>query len=159
MRVLMLDAPKEMLDERRRLGQDGRDEMWEGLAQARGLVPHYETGLFDDEANYRVPDLLFCLPEHLSERGAEGAELVVDLRSPDDESYAKLDFYAAKGVREVLVLHSKDRRFELFRFVDGRTTLMSTDASGAVDSHVLGIRSATVADKLRITWAEGATDI
>ncbi len=33
------------------------------------------------------------------------ADLVVEVRSPDDESYAKLDFYAAKGVREVLVLH------------------------------------------------------
>ncbi|MDN5751104.1 MAG: Uma2 family endonuclease, partial [Pseudonocardia sp.] len=150
MKVLILDAPKELLEDRRRLGIDGRDEMWDGVphvvppaggphqrlsgafflavapvVQARGLVPHFETGLFDDEANYRVPDLLFCRPEHLSERGAEGADLVVEIRSPDDETYAKLDFYAAMGVREVLVLHPKPRRVELFRIVDGRPTVLS----------------------------------
>lgn len=180
----MLEAPKDMLDERRRRGLDGRDEMWDGvlhvvppaggphqrlsgafyyvvypLAQARGLVPHFETGLFDDEADYRVPDLLFCRPEHLSERGAEGADLVVEVRSPDDESYEKLDFYAARGVREVLVLHPKGRRFELFRTVGGRLTIVSNDASGSVTSDVLGIRLATVEGKLRITWAEGSSDM
>jgi Uma2 family endonuclease len=129
------------------------------LAQARGLVPHFETGLFDDEADYRVPDLLFCRPEHLSERGAEGADIVVEVRSPDDESYAKLDFYAAKGVGEVLVLHPKGRRFELFRLVDGRLCPVSTDAEGAVGADVLGIRLATVDGTLRITWAEGSADI
>jgi Uma2 family endonuclease len=184
MRVLMMEAPKGMLDERRRLGLDGRDEMWDGvlhvvppaggphqrlsgafflvvapLAQARGLIPHFETGLFDDEANYRVPDLLFCRSEHLSERGAEGADMVVEIRSPDDESYEKLDFYAAVGVREVLVLHPKGRRFELFRVVEGRLTIVSTDASGAVTSDVLAISLATVDGKLRITWPEGSADI
>jgi hypothetical protein len=33
MRVLMLDAPQAMLDERRRLGQDVRDEMWDGAGR------------------------------------------------------------------------------------------------------------------------------
>lgn len=180
----MLDAPKEMLDERRRLGQDGRDEMWDGvlhvvppaggphqrlsgdvyfvlrpLAERRGLVSLYETGLFDDEANYRVPDLLFCRSEHLSDRGAEGADIVVEVRSPDDESYAKLDFYAARGVREVLVLHPKGRRVELFRTVDGQMTVLSRDASGAIVSDVLGISFATVDGKLRITWPEGSAEI
>lgn len=184
MRVVMLEAPKAMLEERRRLGLDGRDEMWDGvvhmvppaggphqrlsgdfyfvtrpLADAGGLVSHFETGLFDDEANYRVPDLLFCRPDQLSERGAEGAELVVEVRSPDDESYAKLDFYLAMGVHEVLVLHPKGRRFELFRMVERRLTIVSTDAAGAVSCTALGVRLATVGDRLRITWADGSADI
>jgi len=179
----MLDAPKDMLDERRRLGLDGRDEMWNGvlhvvppaggphqrlsgdfyfvvrpIAERRGLVSFYGTGLFDDESNYRVPDLLFCRPEHLSERGAEGADIVVEVRSPDDESYAKLDFYAAKGVREVLVLHPKGRRFELFCLVDGRLLPVSTKG-GVVESEVLGIGLSTVDSKLRITCSDGSADI
>ena len=183
MRVVWLDAPKEFLDERRRLGLDGRDEMWDGvphvvppagephqrlsglfyrvvapLAESRGLVAYFETGLFDDESNYRVPDQLFCRPEHLSERGAEGAELVVEIRSPDDDTYAKLHFYAAAGVREMLVLHPKDRRAELFRAVGGRLLPTSTAADGLA-SEVLGIRLRTVDGKLRIAWAEGSVDI
>lgn len=184
MRVLMLEAPQEMLDERRRLGLDGRDEMWDGvlhvvppadgphqrlggkffvvthpLAERRGLVAHYETGLFGSDENFRVPDLSFSSPEHLSERGVEGAELVVEIRSARDESYAKLDFYAAMGVREALVLHPKDRRFEMFRNVEGRMAPVSPGHDGVVLSDVLDVRLATVDGKLRLTWADGSADI
>ncbi len=184
MRVVMLEAPKALLDERRRLGLDGRDEMWNGVlhvvppaggphqrlsgmfflavaprAEGRDLVPLFETGLFGDESDYRVPDLLFCRPEHLSERGAEGAEAVVEIRSPDDESYAKLGFYAGRGVREVLVLHPQGRRVELFRRVDERLLPVSTDARGAVVSDVLGISLATVDGVLRLTWDGGAAEV
>ncbi len=91
-----------MLDERRPLGLDGQDEMWDGvlhmvppaggpqrigakllavllpLAGRRGLVGHYEAGLFRSQSDYRVPDQLYCRPEDMSERGAEGAALVVE---------------------------------------------------------------------------------
>jgi hypothetical protein len=36
MRVLMLEAPQWLLDERRRLGQDVRDEVWDGVVH---MVP------------------------------------------------------------------------------------------------------------------------
>jgi Uma2 family endonuclease len=172
-----------MLDERRRLGIDVRDEMWNGvvhmvpppkdehqglsgdlyyvlypLAKRRGLVPRMETGLFDTDDNYRVPDQLYRRPEHGSERGAERAELVVEVRSPNDDTYRKLDFYAAAGVREVLVLHPDDRRAELFRLVDGRLLPVSA-ANGVVESDVLGVGLATVQGMLRITWSDGSADI
>jgi hypothetical protein len=50
----MLDAPQAMLDERRRPGHDVRDEMWDGVLH---MVP--------------PPDLLYCCPDHLSDRGAD----------------------------------------------------------------------------------------
>ena len=31
MRAVLLEVPEAMLDERRRLGHDGRDEMWDGV--------------------------------------------------------------------------------------------------------------------------------
>ena len=173
-----------MLDERHRLGLDRRDEMWDGvvhmvppakdehqgvsgdfwyviypLAKRGSLVPRTKTGLFNRDDDFRVPDQLYRRPEHGSERGAEGAELVVEVCSPNDDTYKKFDFFIAVGVREVLVLHPEGRRFELFRRFDDRLVLMSPDASGAVESDVLGIRLATVDGTLRITWPEGSADI
>ncbi len=184
MRVMMLDAPQSLLDERRRDGLDVRDEMWEGvlhmvpppmdvyqglngdfhfvvrpLAERRGLVCRMETGLFRTDDDYKVPDQLFRRPDQGSERGAEGAELVVEVRSPGDETYRKFDSYAALGVTEVLVLHPADRRAELFRLVEDRLLPVSADASGSVEVTTLGIYLRAVDGKLRITWAEGSADV
>lgn len=180
----MLDAPQAMLDERRRLGLDGRDEMWDGvlhvvpppsgahqglsseffivvgpLAKRRGLDPRMETGLFRADDDYRVPDQLYRLPEQGSARGAEGAELVVEVRSAGDDTYRKLDFYAALGVREVLVLHPEDRRVELFRRIEDRLLPVTPDGTGELASEVLGIRLATLDGALRITWPDGSAKV
>lgn len=50
----------------------------------------------------------------LSERGVEGAELVVEFRLLRDETYKKFDFYEACRVRELLVLPPAGRHIELF---------------------------------------------
>jgi Uma2 family endonuclease len=133
MRVVMYEAPPDveaMLAERRRLGLDKRDEMWDGVlhmvpppgeahaefssefflavghvAKRCGLIPRMETGLFRAVDDYRVPDQLYRRPDQGSDRGAEGAELVVEVRSPRDETYEKIDFYSGLGVREMIVAH------------------------------------------------------
>jgi Uma2 family endonuclease len=127
-------VPESLLAERRKLGHDCFDEMWKGelhmvpspsfqhqqlaswlvaacwpVARQAGLVVSMETGLFDpavaDSSSYRQPDVVVARPEHTSNRGAEGeAELVVEIRSPDDETYLKLPFYERMGVHEVLVV-------------------------------------------------------
>lgn len=184
MRALLLSVPPEMLEERRRLGLDGRDEMWDGvvhvvppagdaqqevqadlfhtlypLARRRGLVPRFETGLYRDSADYKVPDQLFCRPDQRSERGAEGAELVVEVRSLGDETLDKIDWYAALGVREMLIIHPEGRRFELLRNVGGRLLPVSADGSGTVRCEVLDLGIATVADQLVLTWDGGSAQI
>lgn len=83
-----------MLEERRRLGIDGRDEMWDGVvhmvppagdaqqevqadlypvlypaARRRGLVPRFETGLYRTAEDYKVPDQLYCRPDQRTARG------------------------------------------------------------------------------------------
>lgn len=178
----MIDAPQAMLDERRRLGQDKFDELWDGVlhmvpppggphqrlgsafmvavapqAQRRGLIPHYETGLFRSDDDYRVPDLSFARSDQLSERGLDGAELVVEIRSLRDETYEKLDFYAQVGVQEVLVLHPRPRKVELFRNVAGR--MLPVQSDGRLTSDVLGISLHVENDELVLTWDGGIARI
>lgn len=184
MKVVILDAPQAMLDERRALGLDARDEMWDGvlhvvpppkdahqglsldfalvaapLAKRLGLVPRMETGLFRSEADFRVPDQLYRRPDQGSERGAEGAELVVEVRSPGDETYRKLPFYAALGVREVIVLHPEPRAVELFRAVDGELRPVSSDPDGGVRSEVLGLTVRVAGQVLHLAWSGGVAEI
>lgn len=179
MKVLLLDAPQAMLDERRRLDLDGRDEMWDGvlhmvpppggphqrlstdlvavlhpLAKARGLQPMIETGLFGSGRNFRVPDQLYCRPEHVSERGAESAEFVVEIRSPGDETYDKLPYYSARGVRELLVVRPRERRAELFRSVDGELRPVAD-----THSEVLGVSFSSTGDALRLEWEGGTAEV
>lgn len=132
MKAILLDVPQSLLDARHRLGHDRSDEMWDGvlhmvppasgehqergsaliailrtLAKRVGLQATYETGLFERgrDDNYRVPDNVVSRPEHRTSRGVEGrAELVVEFRSPNDESYEKLPFYALLDVEEVAIL-------------------------------------------------------
>jgi Uma2 family endonuclease len=181
MRVVMLDVPQELLDERRRLGQDVRDEMWDGVlhmvpppggphqvfagefysvihpvAAKCGLLALYETGLFRSTRDYRVPDMAFVRREHLSERGIEGAELVLEIRSKGDETYEKIDFYSERGVREMIVMHPQQRRVELFRALGGRLIPVQPGPGGEHTSDVLGMALRTVEGKLEITWDGGS---
>ncbi|MGH3511838.1 MAG: Uma2 family endonuclease [Pseudonocardiaceae bacterium] len=142
MRAVLLEVPEAMLAERRRLGLDVRDEVWNGvlhmvplaggphqrvgsqlllvlapLAQHQGLTPSYETGLFRAGDDYRVPD--------------QGAELVVEIRSEGDETYEKIGFYAELGVREMLIVHPEGRWVELLRAVGGRLLPVSADTEGS----------------------------
>jgi len=58
--------------------------------------------------NYRIPDLVLLKPERFAiDRNEyfEGAPtVVVEIRSPSDESYEKLPFYAQLGVPEVWII-------------------------------------------------------
>jgi Uma2 family endonuclease len=66
--------------------------------------------------NYRVPDLVMLSPRRFAiDRNEyfEGApDVVVEIHSPGDEAYEKLDFYAALAVREVWVIHRDTREPE-----------------------------------------------
>lgn len=183
----MLDVPQSLLDERRRTGIDVFDEEWEGelhmvpppsgehqllggrifavlntLAEARGLLAFYETGLYrvGVERDYRVPDQTYARPEQLSRRGIEGgAPLVVEIRSPGDETYAKLDWYAAQGVGEVVVIEPDTRAVELFSLRGNRFVLVQASAEGVHIASV-SVTALTVAGPLlRLSWEAGAAEV
>ena len=128
------------LAERQRRGLDKKDELWDGVVHMvpppsglHELVSHDllfalkpivdrlglvirggTTGLFASALDYRVPDISIARPEHLSARGLEAAELVIEVLSPNDESRDKLPFYAARGVREVWLVDPVARSVEMF---------------------------------------------
>ena len=126
------------------------------LAIRRNLDPYGDsTGIFADvELDWRVPDQAYASPEQCIEEGLTGAALVVELRSPGDETYAKIPFYAARGVTEVLVIR-EDRRFELHRLSKG-----AYEPVVGGTSSVLGVTFETCdGPRLRMTWDGGSADV
>ena len=121
-----LEALKER---RRRSGLDRLDEVWEGvlhmvpapsrkhakiatqltellapLARDAGLEPAmHEFNLGESEHDFRVPDGGLHRPGG-DEMWHPSAALVVEIVSPDDETWQKLPFYAAHEVDEVLIV-------------------------------------------------------
>jgi Uma2 family endonuclease len=76
--------------------------------------------------NHRCPDGAVILAGNrghwIGERQAAylgGPDLVVEILSPGDETPQKLPFYAALGVREVLIIDPETRRPQLLRLVSG----------------------------------------
>jgi Uma2 family endonuclease len=184
MSAVPFPVTERLIDDRRRLGIDKRDECWAGewhlvnppkfwhaelslrlghvlvpMADARGLRAAGEGGVFGAADDWRVPDQIYVLPEDVRDDGVVSAELVVEIRSPGDDSYRKLGFYAARGVGEVLIVH-QDRRFELFRLGDGVLAPVSPGDGGGVCCKTLGVTFTTVAGpRLCIAWDGGSAEV
>jgi Uma2 family endonuclease len=148
MRVLLPDPPPadiaELLERRKRLGQDRKDEVWEGVlhvvpapdvrhalisqqlaeilgasARAGGLTATMaEFNLGEAMSDFRVPDggLHRSRPHGV---WLPSAALVVEILSPLDESWQKLTFYAAHDVDEVLIVDPDERRVHWLKLADG----------------------------------------
>jgi Uma2 family endonuclease len=93
--------------------------------------------------NYRIPDLVLLTPErfHIDRNEYfEGApDVAVEIRSPGDETYEKLEFYATLGVLEIWII-DRDRKLpELYTLQAGQYERRAPDAEGWVGSAVTGI--------------------
>jgi Uma2 family endonuclease len=137
MPTLVMDpAPAEidaLIERRRRLGLDHRDEIWDGvyrmnpppshehqvilqqlaellgpLTRDSGLEPVIQEFGLGTSEEFRVPD------GGLHRPGATGvwhstAALVIEIVSPGDDSWRKLPFFAAHEVDEVLIVDPAER--------------------------------------------------
>jgi len=187
MHAVMRDPSFEMLDERRRLGHDLLDEVWDGVLHmvpppgtthqsfAQDLLVYlrsrlrsgyrifYETGLYlsVDESNYRIPDLVMAAEAHVSERGVEKrAELVVEVLSKNDMSRDKLPFYASCNVKEVWLLDPKSRDHEIYVLRGSQYFAATADRGGTTHAPLFGLDFQTIdGPKLRITAAESSVEI
>jgi Uma2 family endonuclease len=159
MRALVLDPPTAgldpLLERRRRSGLDRLDEVWEGvlhmvpapthehgdlesqlhtilrpLARRAGLTMVGQSNLGEGEHDFRVPDSALHRP------GTSGAwhptaPLVVEIVSPNDESWEKLPFYAAHEVGEVLIVDPRKRTVSWLGLEHGE--YQPIERSGLVD--------------------------
>ena len=131
----------ELLERRRALGQDGRDEVWDGVyhmaphahvnhgvlqvklvlqlaarLQAQGYVMVNEFNLGLDKQNYRVPDF-GALDGNPGTLYVPSAVMIGEIVSPDDETFEKFDFYHSRGVQEIVVVLPDTRQITCY----GRT--------------------------------------
>ncbi|MGH9076769.1 MAG: Uma2 family endonuclease [Acidimicrobiales bacterium] len=157
-----LDA---LIARRQKLGLDGFDEVWEGEyhmapmahglhgyvddqvkaalwgpAKAAGLYPSTAFNL-GEPRNFRVPDgaLHRAIPNAL---WLPTAALVIEIVSPDDESWLKLGFYAAHGVDEVLIADPRARSVDWLALDAGAGEYQAVTSSGLV---ALGVESLSAA--------------
>jgi Uma2 family endonuclease len=159
---------RELIEQRQRTGADLYDEMWKGeyhmapaprgshglaedqLAQILGPLARH-AGLFGsgpfnlgDSFDYRVPDRGYRRTQE-SRTWYPTAAIVVEIISPDDESWAKLDFYAAHEVDEVLIVDPETRR----------VTWLGRAESGYAETDRSALLGITAADlTAQLDWPE-----
>lgn len=171
MRTVVLDPQPVEVDQlikrRHALGLDLFDEIWEGTyhmapaprprhgylaseltrvlhpyAEAAGLL---ETGPFNlgGPDDFRVPDYGYHrgLPD-LDAVYLPTAAVVVEVVSPDDETYAKMPFYAAHHVDEMIIVEPTERRVQLLALSESRYEQI-------VRSSVLGVETNTLTEAIR----------
>jgi Uma2 family endonuclease len=151
--------PVELLqlrERRERLDLDRYDEVWVGvlhmnpppttehqylaqqlaelltpLARRSGLFPLIQVfGVGEGRDDYRVPDggLFRSRPHGVWQ---PTAALVIEVLSPDDETWAKFEFYAAHEIDELLIVDPKERGVQWFALREGE--YKPVERSGLID--------------------------
>jgi Uma2 family endonuclease len=169
MPTLILDPPphqlEELLRQRRRMGADRHDEVWEGVyhmvpgaSVAHSDIAHQVSVLLDaparaaslrvtlefnvglDKDNFRVPDL----GVHRERRAGTWiptAAIVVEILSPTEEAWQKLPFYAEHGVDELLFVDPGERSVTWLALRDGEY--------GQIDrSELIGLSASQLAEQI-----------
>jgi Uma2 family endonuclease len=93
--------------------------------------------------NYRIPDLLIVLPERFAIDRNEYFEgppnVVVEIHSPEDESYDKLPFYEKLGVLEVWIIDRDTCEPEIYQLKRNRYRKVAASEEGWFRSAETGL--------------------
>ena len=95
--------------------------------------------------DYRIPDFTFVASGReglLARDGVRGGgpDAVIEVRSPDDETYDKLPFFARLGVREVIVIDRDTKQPEIFRLAGSQYVAVQADSDRWLRSEVMHVR-------------------
>jgi Uma2 family endonuclease len=117
------------------LKRTGRGTLRPGINVFRDASPRED---------YRIPDLTFVAAGReaiLAKDGVRGGgpDAVIEIRSPGDETYDKLPFFAALGVREVVVIDRDSKETEAYRLEGPQYVPTAPEPDGAVRAPVLGV--------------------
>lgn len=105
--------------------------------------------VFRESKDYRIPDLTFVARErehlfHSDGTRGGGPDAVIEIRSPEDESYEKLPFYGTIGVHEVIVIDRDSKRVEIYRLTGSRHVLLQPDPDGWLRAETMQVRLRTI---------------
>jgi len=93
--------------------------------------------------DYRIPDLVLLTPDRFSidrDEYFDGApSVVVEIRSPRDETYEKLPFFAGIGVPEVWIIDRDSKAPEMHVLRGEDYVLLTADAQGWVGSPLTSV--------------------
>lgn len=93
--------------------------------------------------NYRIPDLVLLTRERYEINHQThfegGPEVVVEIRSPNDESEEKLPFYAQLGILEVWIIDRDTKKIDLYVLTGDSYLRRAAGDDGWVQSPFTGI--------------------
>jgi len=109
--------------------------------------------------DYRIPDLVLLKPDRFHIDRDEYFEgpptVVVEIHSPGDEAYEKLDFYARLGVPEVWIVHRDTKEPEIYLLSGETYHPAAAGAEGWIHSPATGVRmKAEAGPKLAVQMGE-----
>jgi Uma2 family endonuclease len=140
--------------------------MWLRLnwANPNGCRVHLEINIAEKGTwpdNYRIPDLVLLTPARFhidrNEYFDGGPDAVVEIHSPGDEAYEKLDFYAKVGVREVWIIERDTKQPEIYELVGDEYRSLDAGADGWLTSKITDTAlRRTVSGELEIRVANRA---
>ena len=94
--------------------------------------------------NYRIPDLILLTPAHFDIDRTDYLEgppdVVVEIRSPGDETIEKMPFYAKLGVPEVWIIDRDTKAPEVHVLKEGGYEKQLSANGGWLSSQATGIR-------------------
>jgi Uma2 family endonuclease len=101
--------------------------------------------VFQASKNFRIPDLTFVAQGRDRIFSADGVrdggpDAVIEIRSPEDETYDKLPFFAALGIREVIVVDRDTKRPEIYRLAGEQYVALQADADGWLGSETMIVK-------------------
>jgi Uma2 family endonuclease len=84
------------------------------------------------DQDYRIPDVSVILPDRVPQGEAMFVQpnVVFEVRSPGDETYEKLPFYAAIGVEAVVVVERDTKAVQVFALSGASFVLAPPSADG-----------------------------
>lgn len=101
--------------------------------------------------NYRIPDIVLLTPDRFGidkEEYMAGAPLVVvEIRSPGDETNEKMAFYRDLGVPEVWVIDRDSCRSEISVLENGQYRLLAGNSEGWVRSPATNVEFRSLGSK------------
>lgn len=117
--------------------------------------------------NYRIPDVVVVYPggaaRDCGTHWQGGPDFAAEIASPGDRSRDKLDFYAAIGVRELMLIDRDPWRIELYRLALNRLELAGRSdltASAILASDVMPVSFALAPGprrpQIEVTHRDGA---